>query len=334
MSLSHDEDLFGLLEEMGEDYTKLLPKPTRHPSSSTSSSSSFTTTTNASISSLWNPTVVFNPQTQSQSQSQSQSQFFNKPSHPFSETLRHRAYESLKTSFREIATNSTTKKFGKSSFESWWFLRKLIEDQNIDRNKLDPVLPSPISPSNNKLNENDDLLAMEVLGKSSKKFVKAISEAIRTHHASFEASRSSSKQAMPKKPPKISHSKDGDVTTVKYMGKEMKLNRAYYEKLLALFERRNGNKDNFSNSLYSLLLRYDTLEGAGYQAAITPMVYDVLLSEFGAKMEMFASPLNCRYASEDLPPSTTKVIPHFKNNNTTQHITTQLKINSTQHSTQ
>ena len=51
----------------------------------------------------------------------------------------------------------------------------------------------------------------------------------------------------------------------------------------------------FAVDLFSLLLRYDTLEGAGFQAAIPGQVFDVLNRDFGANLELFASPLNSRY---------------------------------------
>lgn len=42
--------------------------------------------------------------------------------------------------------------------------------------------------------------------------------------------------------------------------------------------------------------RYASLQGHGYQAALTNKGFDVLLRKMGVKMECFASPLNCRYS--------------------------------------
>eukprot|EP00644_Phytophthora_capsici_P006038 jgi/Phyca11/539151/estExt2_Genewise1Plus.C_PHYCAscaffold_21059 len=52
----------------------------------------------------------------------------------------------------------------------------------------------------------------------------------------------------------------------------------------------------FESALFSLLLRYDSLDGGGFQAALNEECFDVLLKEFDCKMECFASPLNCRYS--------------------------------------
>lgn len=43
--------------------------------------------------------------------------------------------------------------------------------------------------------------------------------------------------------------------------------------------------------------RYEGLSGHGYQAALSEEGFDVLLDSMGVQCEMFASPLNCRYAN-------------------------------------
>eukprot|EP00656_Telonema_subtile_P035613 TRINITY_DN39586_c0_g1_i2.p1 TRINITY_DN39586_c0_g1~~TRINITY_DN39586_c0_g1_i2.p1 ORF type:complete len:208 (-),score=43.48 TRINITY_DN39586_c0_g1_i2:21-644(-) len=45
-----------------------------------------------------------------------------------------------------------------------------------------------------------------------------------------------------------------------------------------------------------MLARYEALSGSGYQAALTEKGFDVLLRAMQVTQEMFASPLNCRYA--------------------------------------
>ena len=54
------------------------------------------------------------------------------------------------------------------------------------------------------------------------------------------------------------------------------------------------------DAIFTVVLRYNTLvgpqtQGAGFQAALNGECFDVLLSQFGTKMECFASPLNSRY---------------------------------------
>jgi len=49
----------------------------------------------------------------------------------------------------------------------------------------------------------------------------------------------------------------------------------------------------FHQRLFALLLRYKTLRGHGFHAAIAPAVWRVLTSRLGVGFEAFASPLNC-----------------------------------------
>ena len=52
---------------------------------------------------------------------------------------------------------------------------------------------------------------------------------------------------------------------------------------------------NFHNRLFSLLLRYKSIQGHGYQAAAGPPVFEVLKRRLGIGMECFASPLNAHF---------------------------------------
>ena len=52
---------------------------------------------------------------------------------------------------------------------------------------------------------------------------------------------------------------------------------------------------NFRSSAFCAIQRYESLGGAGLQAALSPRAFDVLRSRFGVQAECFASPLNCRY---------------------------------------
>jgi hypothetical protein len=55
----------------------------------------------------------------------------------------------------------------------------------------------------------------------------------------------------------------------------------------------NEYQQHFSRALFTLLLRYDALEGAGLQSAIPPHVFGWLHSRYGCNWECFASPFNC-----------------------------------------
>ena len=47
--------------------------------------------------------------------------------------------------------------------------------------------------------------------------------------------------------------------------------------------------------VYRLLVRYDAIGGAGFQAAVGQDGFDVLAARLGVGAECFASPLNCRF---------------------------------------
>ena len=53
----------------------------------------------------------------------------------------------------------------------------------------------------------------------------------------------------------------------------------------------------FAYRVYALLMRYESLGGSGYQAALGEDAFDALKSNLGVACEVFASPLNCRYGS-------------------------------------
>lgn len=61
-----------------------------------------------------------------------------------------------------------------------------------------------------------------------------------------------------------------------------------------------GSKEEqqrFHNDLLCVLLRYHALQGHGFQAAAGEHVFHSLLEHAGAKLECFASPLNCHFRS-------------------------------------
>lgn len=62
----------------------------------------------------------------------------------------------------------------------------------------------------------------------------------------------------------------------------------------------NINSDEyktFAYRVFALLMRYESLGGSGYQAALGEDAFDALKSNLGVSCEVFASPLNCRYGS-------------------------------------
>lgn len=107
-------------------------------------------------------------------------------------------------------------------------------------------------------------------------------------------------------------SSSSSLVQVTFSGVTFRLHKAYLEKLQRLYDRTNirrrGTRSSslhededgndgycFEDSLFCLLCRYDTIQGAGLQAGVPGAVMDVLLRGWGCKMECFASPFNCRY---------------------------------------
>jgi len=95
---------------------------------------------------------------------------------------------------------------------------------------------------------------------------------------------------------------DVNSLSVTYSGLSFCISEAHFKKLQILFDRNNmsskslsSHKDLFSSALFSLLARYDMLEGAGLQSSLNGNVFEVLLKNFDCKVECFASPFNCRY---------------------------------------
>ena len=333
--LRGDDDLFALMESMGDnagynaDQQDSPPAqdpepPTPIPSILTKTKTTKTKTTKTTKTKrkrsssqskkggneLWNPSYVHHNQSNN---------ICTSSVHPSVELLRHSAFESLKSSLLAYCTRKAPEglKVKKSWIEEWWFGRKSEEDSVEDG--YDSVMVTPTGTHNGDDDNNDrknsssmadSALCTSVIGspggKKRSKFLSGIRAIVQSEHSTFRKTLSSSRRTVPKKGPQIIPASDnsggggggggGGVVQVKYMGKILKLNSAYLEKLRILHERSSLPASDFNSDVFSLLLRYDTLEGAGFQASIPPRVFDVLLEEFGAGMEMFASPLNCRYS--------------------------------------
>lgn len=56
------------------------------------------------------------------------------------------------------------------------------------------------------------------------------------------------------------------------------------------------DEKRLNERIFTLLQRYDSLGGHGFQAAISIEAFDYLRDHFGVNFECFASPLNCRFS--------------------------------------
>ncbi len=84
-----------------------------------------------------------------------------------------------------------------------------------------------------------------------------------------------------------------------YKGVTVRISHEHLSKLTQLHHCCSGSsaEADLNEPFFCLLLRYKSLHGGGFQAALPPCVYEVLRSEFGVELEGFASPLNCRYST-------------------------------------
>jgi hypothetical protein len=83
----------------------------------------------------------------------------------------------------------------------------------------------------------------------------------------------------------------------------LKLNPLHYAKLQAQYEKFKGititslqQQQQFLNSVFCLLARYQTIQGHGFQAAVAELAFGVLHKDLGVDLEVFASPLNSTFA--------------------------------------
>lgn len=145
--------------------------------------------------------------------------------------------------------------------------------------------------------------------------------------ASEHSSNSSGKDNR-KGVPKISlesrREKDSKEVTESYAitlsGLSFRISKPHFIKLQRLFDRHNQtssnqqvHQDSFLSSLFTILARYDLLEGAGLQSSLNGNVFDVLLKRFNCNMECFASPFNCRYGKiHEIIQILEMVCPHIK----------------------
>mmetsp|Transcript_32993 Transcript_32993/g.105090 ORF Transcript_32993/g.105090 Transcript_32993/m.105090 type:complete len:437 (-) Transcript_32993:5-1315(-) len=220
---------------------------------------------------------------------------------PQLEAARHRAITSLASTFQKLCGPSLGKRWY-THFEAWLCSRRF----NCGISSADPIIPSGKEARHDpelqrKLEaagvDAEDALAWGLdLGLAAARALQAMERAplaggkAKVKVSFFEAGQS------------------GPKVRVSCAGVHMEINRGHYDKLCALYDRRNlvggqgggGRKRDVAEAVFCLLVRYDSLQGShyrggGFQAAIHKECFDVLREEFGVSVECFASPLNCSF---------------------------------------
>lgn len=99
---------------------------------------------------------------------------------------------------------------------------------------------------------------------------------------------------------------------VSFVGISLRINATHETKLRYMYQNTlhdqlysNADVDElmryeYPRQLFSLLLRYDALEGAGLQSAIPHAVFRYLRTRFESVFECFASPFNCNWSGNEL----------------------------------
>lgn len=73
-----------------------------------------------------------------------------------------------------------------------------------------------------------------------------------------------------------------------------RLNHEYYTHLQTLWRKSSAaRRTSFFDDVFCLLVRYEALEGFGWQAGVSRGVLDCLRKHFAVDLECFSSPLNC-----------------------------------------
>ena len=140
--------------------------------------------------------------------------------------------------------------------------------------------------------------------KACSRLVKQLAEECRRQATALAASGSRAADGPSSKRVFIT-SIDGGSFMVRRGKYKLRCGQAHLRKLRWLFRRHGGAavadrpaavRQRVENeAIFSLLLRYEALQGGGFQAAIPAKVFDALGDAFGVTMECFASPLNSRY---------------------------------------
>ncbi|KAI9349743.1 phosphorylated CTD interacting factor 1 WW domain-containing protein [Obelidium mucronatum] len=182
------------------------------------------------------------------------------------------------------------------AFERWVFNALA---KSTPKQRKDPLLPFNILAEDNLVS---DLLRAGVNEKDSKNIVKelgkestsCVQELLQLESKLLSEDREAANEEVDAVT--ITHHLTSvDVTCGK--NAFCKLSPSHFKKLQDLYKKYSAEKSEseFPNALMALLLRYKSLLGHGFQAALSNVAFNVLNREFGVDFECFASPLNCRW---------------------------------------
>lgn len=219
--------------------------------------------------------------------------------HPRQELERCGRLDKLRALFNSLCRRHGVRKAPFGAFERWHFCW-LMHCSGAGNDSLLPPIESPEAAGEMAHVLQDELVKQRVVKHLAEEISHRMNEA--AHSAAEGLVEALDQQRVDDDSKREAHfavtiEPNERNLSVKCGGETLKLNKEHYDKLKVLHSRYNtGASDrSFHCDLFSMMLRYKTIRGGGFQAALGAAVFDRLKECFGAKMEGFASPLNCRY---------------------------------------
>ncbi|CAK4609507.1 unnamed protein product [Aphanomyces euteiches] len=204
---------------------------------------------------------------------------------PSYELHRQKCVLQLKTKLNAAVERMGLPKLPNSAYETWQFCAKLAAPEG------DPLIPHADS---DYAGLRDELVAIGANRHAANKTCRAMTQ--EAHRVGQRLLREQSHKGG-KKHATIKPSDDHFI--VSYGGTSLRINKLHLDKLETLYDRHHaaaGAKAiQFADMIFCILLRYESLDGGGFQAALNEDCFNVLLEHFDCRMECFASPFNCRY---------------------------------------
>ncbi|TMW60419.1 hypothetical protein Poli38472_000461 [Pythium oligandrum] len=207
---------------------------------------------------------------------------------PPKEIARQQIVRQLCQKIRRASEQMGINKLPNSTYETWQFTSRLTVAE------VDPLIPHASSDYSGLFEE---LIKAGATRTGAKKKCQELTKEAEKQLRRF------SQQNFDSGKKKARVTQESDMMVLTYGQTSVKVGLQHYEKLRLLYKRRNQveltkpqDQRAFEAAVFSLLLRYDTLDGGGFQAALNEECFDTLLRHFDCKMECFASPLNSRYS--------------------------------------
>lgn len=215
------------------------------------------------------------------------------PTTPSVELRRRQCIDKLKQYMKGLVETMGINELPNSAFESWLWHFHLHKTSRTAVHFCDPLLPT------GEEDVSELWMAFREAGASERTSRKA---SMKLLTLSNRLTRSFQRESSGPGKKNVQATLKGDQYELWYKNTSISINSTHYDKLQILFQRScrrhlQLKSTEFHRFLFCLLIRYDALEGGGYQAAINEEVFDVLLRDMKCQMECFASPFNCRYGA-------------------------------------